>query len=77
MNCEELTAKLLAFRDGDLSEADTEVLRQHLHMCPPCVHLFEGYEEVVEVLERLRPVNMPADFLQRMKDQLLGEDEAP
>ena len=67
MNCKEVTESLLRFRDGELGPEDTEVLRQHLHLCPPCMDLFDGYDEIVAVLERLRPVNMPSDFLERMK----------
>ena len=74
MNCKEVTEKLLLFRDGQLPSSEVEVLRKHLHMCPPCIHLFEGYDEVVAVLERLRPVNLPTDFLARMKAQLKSGD---
>ena len=74
MNCKEITEKLLLFRDGDLPPDEVEILRTHLHMCPPCEHLFDGYEEVVDILERLRPVNMPADFLARMKARLASGD---
>ncbi len=74
MNCKEVTENLLRFRDGELDAEQTEVLRQHLHLCPPCLDLFDGYDEVVELLHRLKPVNMPEDFLGRMK-QCLKERE--
>ncbi len=67
IDCKQVAENLLRFRDGELSTEETEVLRQHLHLCPPCEHIFDGYEEVVEVLKRLKPVNMPTDFLARMK----------
>lgn len=79
MNCKEVAENLLRFRDGELGSEETEVLRRHLHLCPPCLDLFNGYDELVEVLERLRPVNMPPDFLARMKRcvrERLAEDEA-
>ena len=68
--CESVAAKLLLFRDGDLSEEETQYLREHLQYCPPCLDLLNGYDEVVEVLHRLRPVNMPEDLLERMKARL-------
>ena len=51
MNCRKVTEKLMAFRDGELPEDEIQILREHLHMCPPCIDLFDGYEEVVEVLK--------------------------
>ncbi len=80
MNCKQVAENLLLFRDGELGEEETEVLRRHLHLCPPCVDLFNGYDELVEVLERLRPCHMPTDFLARMKrcvkEAASGEGEA-
>lgn len=69
MNCKEVTEKLLAYRDGDLPPDEIDYLRRHLHACPPCLHLFDGCEEVIGLLERLRPVNLPPDFLDRMKSK--------
>lgn len=78
MDCKLLAEKLLLFRDGNLSAEETEEVRQHLHLCPPCMGLFNSYEEVVEVLERLRPVNMPEDFLARLKTSMSqGETGGP
>jgi len=70
MDCRQVAENLLLFGDGALSPEDTESLRQHLHLCPPCITLFESYEQLVEVLHRLQPVKMPPDFLSRMKQKL-------
>ncbi len=76
MDCKQVAENLLRFRDGELGPEETEVLRHHLHLCPPCMDLSDGYEEVVAILERLKPVNMPADFLSRMK-RAMEAREAP
>lgn len=73
MCCKEIAEKLLAFRDGTLPETEVPFLREHLHLCPPCLDLLNGYDEVVAVLQRLRPVHMPADLCQRMKERLRKE----
>jgi len=67
-HCPDIAEKLLQFRDGTLPEEEMQHLRQHLHYCPTCLCLLNGYDEVVDVLERLRPVNMPADLFERMKN---------
>ena len=73
MFCKEVAELLLRFKDGDLSEAETHHLREHLHMCPPCTDLFNSYEEAVEVLRRLKPVKMPEGLCERLKQKLKEE----
>ncbi|MFV1958231.1 MAG: anti-sigma factor [Planctomycetota bacterium] len=70
VTCKDLAEKLLLFRDGDLGEYETEHLRQHIHLCPMCFDLLQSYEEVVDVLHRLAPVDPPPGFLERMKERL-------
>ena len=69
--CKDLAEKLLLFRDGDLPEAETEYLRQHLHMCPMCLDLLHSYDEVVDVLHRLKPVKTPPGLTERLKAKLM------
>ncbi len=68
--CREVAEKLLLFKDGELDENETEYLRRHLHMCPPCLDLLASYDEVIEILRRLRPVKLPPGLLQRLKARL-------
>ena len=65
--CNDIAEKLLLFRDGALPPEEMGHLRDHLHHCPTCLCLLNGYDEVIDVLERLQPVNMPADLFARMK----------
>lgn len=68
--CNRVAESLLLFRDGDLSPEQMQFLREHLQYCPACLDLLNGYDEVIEILERLRPVNMPEDLLERMKQRI-------
>ncbi len=70
ITCKDLAEKLLLFRDGDLCEAETEFLRQHLRYCPHCMDLLKSYDEVVDVLHRLQPVEVPPDLLERLKKRM-------
>jgi len=78
--CREVAEKLLLFRDGELPEEEEPFIREHLQYCPSCLDLMSGYDEVCKVLERLRPVNMPAGIMERcrkrMERALAGEDAA-
>lgn len=76
MDCRTVAEHLLRFRDGELSEADTEFLRMHLHMCPPCLGLLNTYEEVVAVLERLKPCCMPEGALDRIRARMKEAGDA-
>ena len=79
--CRRVGELLLQFRDQDLPPDDLEFVRDHLHKCPPCVGIFNSYEEVVEVLHRLQPVKMPEGLMDRMKRKIAEgasiEDEEP
>lgn len=68
--CENVGERLLLYRDGALPEAEHEWLRLHLHACPNCLTLLESYDQAVEVVQRLRPVQMPAGALDRMRQRL-------
>ena len=70
VTCKDVADKLLLFRDGDLDEGETAFLRQHLHLCPTCMDLLRSYEEVVEVLHRLQPAQMPEGLLDRLKRRM-------
>ena len=70
MDCRQVAEQLLRFRDGELPDAETEDLRKHLHLCPPCLDLLDTYEEVVEVLKRLQPICMPDGLMDRLKSKM-------
>lgn len=72
VTCKDLAEKLLLFRDGDLGPEESEYLRQHIHLCPMCLDLLHSYDEVVEVMERLRAVETPKDLCDRLKRRLKG-----
>jgi hypothetical protein len=79
--CKRVADLLLQFRDGSLSEEDVQFVREHLHLCPPCVGIFDSYEEVIDVLQRLQPICMPEGLLERMRRKVAEgasiDDEGP
>ena len=70
VTCKDLAEKLLLFRDGDLGPEETEYLRHHIHLCPICLDLLHSYDEVVEVMERLKPPQPPPGLCDRLKKKL-------
>lgn len=70
VTCKEVAETLLLFRDGELDEEQTDFLRQHLHLCPMCMDLLRSYEEVVDILHRLEPAQMPEGLLDRLKQRM-------
>lgn len=70
LSCRDVGERLLLYRDGSLSADESEWLRQHLHLCPNCIALLDNYEEVVTVLERLKPVQLPLGALDRIRQRL-------
>jgi len=70
VTCKDLAEKLLRFRDGDLGPEETEFLRHHLHYCPMCMDLLHTYDEVVDVLKRLKPCRLPEGLLDRLKRRM-------
>ena len=71
--CQDLAKNLLLFRDGTLPPDEIEHLRQHLQQCPPCLDLLSSYDEVIDVLQRLKPVGMPPGLLERMRAKMAEE----
>jgi len=70
VTCKHVAEQLLLFRDGELDAAQTEHLRQHLHLCPMCMDLLHSYDEVVDILQRLKPTGMPEGLLDRLKKRM-------
>jgi len=68
--CKQVAENLLRYKDGDLPEVEMKFLREHLQYCPGCLDLLDGYQEVLEVLDRLKPVNMPPGLMDRMRRKL-------
>jgi mycothiol system anti-sigma-R factor len=49
VDCGEVLARVYRFLDGELDDADREVVRQHLDDCRPCLREF-GIEQEVKTL---------------------------
>ncbi len=49
MNCREFVDFLMAYLDGELSDAERSAFEQHMQACPPCVTYLETYGETVRL----------------------------
>jgi hypothetical protein len=79
IDCRRALEELMGFHDGTLPVEEAAYLREHLHRCPPCMDLLRTYEDALEVLARLRPVEVPDDLLgdlQRRIDEGLAPEGA-
>jgi hypothetical protein len=76
ITCRDVAEKLLLFKDGELPAKETAYLKEHLHLCEECLAFLGSYDEVVMVLGRLKPVEMPPGVLDRVK-RALREGKPP
>jgi anti-sigma factor RsiW len=49
LTCRELIEFLLAWREGELPEAERRAFDQHLALCPDCAEYLRSYEETVRL----------------------------
>lgn len=73
MSCERLESKIVAYVDGQASDADRRVVEQHFRECAACKARVKGFASVWEVLDEL-PVHEPSDaFDARLAARLAAE----
>ena len=66
--CEEIVVLLYQYIDRELSDQEYEEVRQHLHDCPPCQHIFRLEENVLSLVgERCRRVSAPSNLVERVR----------
>ena len=70
MNCWRTRQLLAAYLDGELSPSETELIDEHVRVCPECAELKERIAAIPPLeLPRLEP-NVEADVWARMDDAL-------
>jgi anti-sigma factor RsiW len=52
VTCRELVEFLMAYVDGELSEAERTEFHSHLAQCPPCVAYLKTYELTIRLTKR-------------------------
>ncbi len=70
MNCREFVDFLMAYLDGELSDAERSAFEQHMQACPPCVTYLETYGETVRLGGLCRDAEGPVP--EEVPDQLVA-----
>ncbi|MBD3298834.1 MAG: hypothetical protein GF341_09285 [candidate division Zixibacteria bacterium] len=77
LDCQAALAKLYEYIDGELTETDRELVRQHLEMCRPCLTQYEYEELFHEYVKRRAPRPTASDsFKARLSQRLQDEANA-
>lgn len=78
MNCKEFSEFILAYLDGELTDAQTETFERHLSLCPNCDHYIETYKLSVECTKTLRdaPPSPPEDVPEELIQAILKSRRA-
>lgn len=72
MTCREAIEKLAEYLDAELTP---EVLRQidaHLEICAPCRAYLATYRKTMELVAKVRRVELPEDVKTRLRAFLIG-----
>ncbi|MGH7411416.1 MAG: zf-HC2 domain-containing protein [Candidatus Methylomirabilis sp.] len=73
MDCHDATARFSDLRDGQLSGDELAELERHVTICPACRQEWAHFQEAVEALHGLGPVEPGLGFAARIRAQI----EAP
>ncbi len=66
MTCRELAELLVDYISGELAAEQAEQVRQHLHLCRPCVTYIQTYQITIRLSRQLPPQPLPDDLLRRL-----------
>lgn len=75
ISCERAWELLSRQLDESLSPQEERELEEHLAACPSCRKKQEELAQMKEALQNLEEVPAPADFTQRVMDQVLAESQ--
>jgi anti-sigma factor RsiW len=70
ITCRELAEILLDYCAGELPPEQSDVIRQHLCQCPPCVAYVETYQLTIKLTRQLPPAPVPPQLLERLRAAL-------
>lgn len=77
--CREYVAQLHSYLDGELTDAERLVLRQHLESCPPCLDEYERDAMLKALVRRScpcekAPATLRTQILTRISVQIVHID---
>lgn len=61
--------------DGELDEQESERVRSHLEMCPPCNAFFNTLKSTIALLAATRAAKAPASFRNRLSAMIRKESQ--
>jgi anti-sigma factor RsiW len=65
--CKDSIHQLLEYVDGELSEAQSLELAEHLRACPPCVDFMKTYRATPQLARRALVDQMPSELTGKLK----------
>ena len=77
MQCHQISARLDAWADGELSDAEARQIAYHLDRCPTCRRRAEALRRVTALLDGLPGIPAPAGFADRTLTRLRNRLEKP
>ncbi len=75
--CEEASARLFEYLDGELEGVSDEEVRLHLEVCKACYPRVQFEKHFIEALHRSRNGGRASESLRKRVLQSLAEDEGP
>lgn len=70
MNCSDTRQKLSEYLDGELSERDGRLVREHLDACGDCRAELRELERTVKLVRQTRPAELRGDLLPGIRERL-------
>jgi anti-sigma factor RsiW len=77
MNCSQITRKLSAYMDDELSNITSHFIKEHLEGCPECLEFLRGFREVDNLVHALPKIHPSADFTARVVSAAIRTSDAP
>jgi anti-sigma factor (TIGR02949 family) len=75
--CDDALTNLYQYLDREIEASTSEVIRSHLEDCSGCLKSFK-FEERLQIVVRERLAEeVPAEFLERLRDAIAREAASP
>jgi predicted anti-sigma-YlaC factor YlaD len=71
LDCDDLRRELSDYLEDDLTEEMRVRIANHLRNCRRCTAVYDGLQNVVELLANERSIELPKGFSQRLYRRLL------
>ncbi len=72
-NCDDALENIYMYLDRELDGDSASVIQEHLEDCPPCEHAYSFEERLKKVIRQRLQVEVPPEFLSRLRQALHGE----